>query len=192
MTWFHSQYSSVIDLCFNKHEARWNQFKNPIMISNTIRAWWLMSEWKAANPHFILLEAEWSSALILFSQWLTNFCMCLALCVLSVFLANYAESYCLSPLPDSSIIAQPIAFSLFSHFLTSHGQCSILQEEASEVGSLDSEHITVCTCFGFQIYEKICVMGLLEEDKKCIEHTWPEVHSLKCVILELNSTQNTS
>lgn len=56
----------------------------------------------------------------------------------------------MSSLPDSSIRAKPIAFSLFSHLLTSHGQCSILQEVALGAGSLDSEHITVQHMVWFQ------------------------------------------
>lgn len=120
-------------------------------------------EWKSANPHFPLLEAEWSSILILFSWWLTHFCMCLSLCVLSVFLTHYTDAHCLPPLPDSIIRAQPISFSLLSHLFTSHGQCSILQEVALEIGSFDSdETIPWADTVWFQNIWKICVIGLLD------------------------------
>lgn len=57
----------------------------------------------------------------------------------------------MSLLPESRIRAQRIVFSLFSNLLTPHGRCSILQGESLEVGSLDSEHITVKTWDGFKI-----------------------------------------
>lgn len=124
-------------------------------------------EWKAVNPHFPSLEAEWSTYLILFPRCLAHLWMCPAPCFLSVFLAHYTEDYfCVFITRFQHSSTSPVHFHHFLICWHPTGGAAHCRKQVQRLVLWKVNMSTVSTWYSLNIYiyiyQIVSVIGLLD------------------------------